>query len=92
MVRFDTVDVPCFVLTAEGKSIAQNGSHEAVVFHAIPAEGLDMAQLPVSPFVNMMKDTRWCACECHWTGKSIQEQVDCQAGHTFGEECGHHCG
>lgn len=34
-------------LTAEGEEIAQEGSHEARVFHSIPQEGLAQSELMV---------------------------------------------
>lgn len=34
-----------WTLTSEGKSVCENGSHEAAVFHAIPAEGIAQADL-----------------------------------------------
>lgn len=34
-----------WALTAEGQSVAANGSHEAAVFNAIPAEGIAQADL-----------------------------------------------
>jgi hypothetical protein len=34
-------------LTAEGKSVAANGSHEAVVYNAVPNEGISQPELMV---------------------------------------------
>lgn len=35
-------------LTEEGEYMVKNGSHEAVVYHAIPYEGILQAELMVS--------------------------------------------
>lgn len=34
-----------WALTAEGQSVVEHGSHEAVVFNAIPADGIAQADL-----------------------------------------------
>lgn len=47
MVKFESQEVEVWRLTPEGMHSAQHGSHEAVVFHAIPAtpEGIPIATL-----------------------------------------------
>ena len=35
-------------LTEEGKEVADRGSHEALVYHAIPADGISQAEIMVS--------------------------------------------
>lgn len=39
-------------LTAEGKSVAANGSHEAVVYNAVPNEGIPQPELMVTLHTN----------------------------------------
>lgn len=39
LVHSETVSHKAWALTAEGQSVAESGSHEALVFHAIPADG-----------------------------------------------------
>ncbi|KAI9225869.1 MAG: tRNA synthetases class II core domain (F)-domain-containing protein [Piptocephalis tieghemiana] len=47
MVQYSTLEKEIWILSKEGQEIADTGSHEAKVFHAIPAgpEGLEMADL-----------------------------------------------
>ena len=50
MVNYDTIEDEIWVLTEEGNEIADNGSHEAKVFEAIPTgkEGIAISELQVS--------------------------------------------
>lgn len=48
-----------FVLTQEGTQIASNGSHEAVLFNAVPATGIKHTELMVRnsvPHVNKLSN------------------------------------
>jgi phenylalanyl-tRNA synthetase alpha chain len=50
MVDYTSIDREAWTLTAEGQQLADQGSHEARVFDAVPAgeEGIAMADVLVS--------------------------------------------
>lgn len=50
VIKAEEIQNKKWQLTEEGISVLQKGSHEAVVFAAIPAEGIDQAQLMVTGF------------------------------------------
>ena len=51
MVEFTPLEREVWVLTTEGESLAQLGSHEARVFEAIPKDGgIEATELTVFPF------------------------------------------
>ncbi|CAL1540338.1 unnamed protein product [Lymnaea stagnalis] len=45
IIKFEEVQNTRWVLTEEGNSFLQNGSHEARVFYAVPKEGIAQSQL-----------------------------------------------
>jgi phenylalanyl-tRNA synthetase alpha chain len=47
MIEYESLVIERWVLTSEGKSISDTGSHEARVYHAVPAgsEGISIADL-----------------------------------------------
>lgn len=45
LVHSEPTSCKTWELTEEGQQVAQNGSHEAVVFHAIPDEGISQQDL-----------------------------------------------
>lgn len=45
LVHSETVSRKSWELTEEGRQIAANGSHEAIVFHSIPEDGILQADL-----------------------------------------------
>lgn len=45
LVRAEPAARKTWALTAEGQAVAEHGSHEACVFHAIPADGIAQADL-----------------------------------------------
>lgn len=47
VVAYDTIVTEKWVLTEEGKSIAETGSHEARVYNAVPPEGISISELNV---------------------------------------------
>ena len=47
VVAYETIVTEKWVLTEEGKSIAETGSHEARVYNAVPPEGISISELNV---------------------------------------------
>ena len=52
MVKTEQKVTKRWELTEEGKQVAENGSHEALVYNAIPAEGITQSELMVIFFLH----------------------------------------
>jgi hypothetical protein len=83
MIEFETKDEDCWVLTAEGQIIANEGSHEVKVFNFIPAgeAGVPVTAIKVEDFEEKLIPFMVCVGSSwgsrkNWPKSSLQEQVD----------------
>ena len=70
VVGFECLTRERLVLTEEGNQIADHGSHEVRVFHAIPLEGLDISQLSGIVGQSVAKFGQQAAFKNKWIAKN----------------------
>ncbi|KAJ3357742.1 Phenylalanyl-tRNA synthetase, beta subunit, cytoplasmic [Allomyces javanicus] len=75
MITYETIEFDKWVLTAEGADIEANGSHEAKVFNAIPADGLAIGDLANKVGAESAKIGQGKAFKNKWIGKGKNGQL-----------------
>ena len=64
VIRTEQMQSESWQLTKEGQGVVDDGSHEALVFNAVPADGVLQAELMVSIAVFIDQESVQCTMAC----------------------------